>query len=97
MRQIDQMTPEELNVLKVKGMLHESRIKQLHPTLKACKCGFIGTKTEFYNHMNETVKQYTAARQFFTEHGEAVLNFDDPRLKDREPHQVTRQNIIDSL
>jgi hypothetical protein len=45
--------------------------------------------------MNETTKQYASARQFFTEHGEAVLNFDDPRVTTTTA--PSRQEIINSL
>lgn len=43
--------------------------------------------------MNATVKSYTAARLFFLEHGEAVLNSDDPRVQ----LPPTQQEIIASL
>jgi hypothetical protein len=71
--------------------------KSLHPTLKACHCGFIGSRKAFYDHMNATVKEYTAARLFFLEHGEAVLNSDDPRLPKEVPQPPTRRELIESL
>lgn len=59
-------------------------IKQLHPTLKACKCNYIGTKRELYKHFDDTRRTMKAmgepAREFFAGHGEVPLNVDDPRL-----------------
>lgn len=59
-------------------------IKQLHPTLKACKCNYIGTKRELYKHFDDTRRTMKAmgepAREFFVAHGEVPLNVDDPRL-----------------
>jgi hypothetical protein len=54
-------------------------IKPLHPTLKACHCGFIGTRSALYKHLDFEVKNYTNAKEFFNQHGEAVLDVIDPR------------------
>jgi hypothetical protein len=54
-------------------------IKKLHPTLKACACGFIGTRSQLYNHLR-CPQLGATAREFFTLHGEVPLNEDDPRL-----------------
>ena len=70
--------------------------KQLHPTLKACNCGFIGPRTQFYKHMDLMVKEHSNAKEFFKSHGEAVLNFDDPRVQVVQL-PPTQQEIIASL
>jgi len=74
-------------------------IKSLHPTLKACHCGFIGTKPQFYEHMNVLIKQYTSAKQFFTEHGESILNVDDPRLDltTQLEKSLTRKELLETI
>lgn len=111
MRQIDNMSEHDLEVLRLKNMLPEHKpIQRLHPTFRACSCGFVGTKTQFYNHMGEWVKQYTDAKAFFADHGEVPINEDDPRTQlssalaaSLEQHENEmnkfnrRQNIIDSL
>jgi len=51
-------------------------IKQLHPTLKRCKCGFIGTRSALYKHFEPLTK----LSDFTTKHGEVPLNEDDPRI-----------------
>jgi hypothetical protein len=71
-------------------------IRSLHPTLKACKCGYIGSRSMFYKHMDAEVTNYTSAQQFFINHGEAVLNIDDPRVA-TTPQPPTRKELIDSL
>ncbi len=57
-------------------------IKTLHPSLKACKCGYVGTRSELYRHLaqanNGIVKLSNA--EFFGRHGEVPLNADDPRV-----------------
>jgi hypothetical protein len=63
---------------------------KLHPTLKACKCGFIGGRTQLYNHLKHAMLNYIgdgtpasntdAWRRYFNEHGESVLNEGDPRV-----------------
>jgi hypothetical protein len=59
-------------------------IKQLHPTLKKCKCHYIGTKRELYKHFDQVQRRMKVfgepAREFFVAHGEVPLNVDDPRL-----------------
>ena len=59
-------------------------IKQLHPSLKACKCGLICTKRELYKHFDDTRRTMKAfgepAREFWAGHGEVPLNVDDSRL-----------------
>ena len=80
MRQIDSMTPEQLEELKLKDMLpSKSPFTPLHPTLKACKCGFIGTRSALYKHF-KLWKYNMTPKGFFEEHGEVPLNEDDPRL-----------------
>jgi hypothetical protein len=75
-------------------------IKPLHPTLKACRCGFIGPRSAFYKHLDFEVKNYTAARLFFLDHGEVPLNSDDPRLADLVPMPTLtekRRDLINNL
>lgn len=59
-------------------------IKPLHPSLKACKCGYICTKRELYKHFDDIRRTMKAlnepAREFFAGHGEVPLNVDDSRL-----------------
>jgi hypothetical protein len=64
--------------------LTRSPFTPLHPTLKACKCGFIGTRSQLYKHFNREQEPVDGlvdmdARTFFTLHGEVPLNEDDPR------------------
>ena len=61
-------------------------IKQLHPTLKACKCGYIGSRAELYKHFDIVqayFKEHGHEKEFSTLHGESVLNIDDPRIDER--------------
>jgi hypothetical protein len=51
-------------------------IRRLHPTLKKCQCGFIGTKPELYKHFDKL----KGLPNFFTLHGEVPLNEDDPAI-----------------
>jgi hypothetical protein len=71
-------------------------IKKLHPTLKACKCGFIGTRGQLYIHFSDAQSKLAEElrsemgvgvatkvkfnQRYYSEHGEVVLNEDDPRL-----------------
>jgi hypothetical protein len=57
-------------------------IKPLHPTLKACKCGFIGSRAQLYKHLDLVSLLYLSSdpKAFWNDHGESVLNVDDPRL-----------------
>jgi hypothetical protein len=52
----------------------ESPFQPLHPTLKKCKCGFIGTRVKFYDHMDVAVDEYPNAKAFWEEHGEVPLS-----------------------
>jgi hypothetical protein len=50
--------------------------------------------------MDAEVKNYTSARQFFLEHGEAVLNSDDPRVTAFVPMPTLtekRRDLINNL
>jgi hypothetical protein len=59
-------------------------IKQLHPTLKKCRCHYIGTKRELYKHFDQVRRRMKVfgepPREFFVAHGEVPLNTDDPKL-----------------
>ncbi len=68
-------------------MTTQTTISRLHPTLKACECGFIGTKRAFYRHLDTTEEDYRTLGKFpdfYVDHGEVPLNEDDPRLTVRE-------------
>lgn len=94
MRQIDNMTPSELDVLRLKNMLPDRGLSEakgdkspfapLHPTLKKCKCHYIGTKRELYKHFDDVRRRMKvfgeSAREFFAGHGEVPLRCDDPKL-----------------
>lgn len=56
-----------------------SRVKRLHPTLKKCACGFVGTRTEFYNHLafGEELETQAEMNAFWTKHGEIPYNIGD--------------------
>lgn len=77
----------------------------LHPTLRACHCGFIGTKTQFYSHMDSWQKLYKdgGLPNFWKDHGEVPINADDPRtqlsaqLAVMLERQQRQQKIIDEL
>jgi hypothetical protein len=106
MRQIDNMSDHELEVLRLKNMLPETKpIQRLHPTFKACSCGFVGTKTQFYRHIGEWMKQYTDSKKFFKDHGEVPINEDDPRTQQsaalsqllEESAKKARQRILEEL
>jgi hypothetical protein len=73
--------------------LSHNMIKQLHPTLKACKCGFIGSRKMLYKHFDSTLDIWPKeTKGFFNVHGEVVLNVDDPRLA--EPDEETEQEYF---
>jgi hypothetical protein len=58
--------------------LAPSKVKQLHPTLKKCACGWIGTKTKFFDHIDEAEGlEGLSAKEFWTKHGEIPLNVGD--------------------
>ena len=76
-------------------------IKQLHPSLKACRCGYICTKRELYKHFDDirrTLRVFgESPREFFAGHGEVPLNVDDPRLDlQSQLEQSLAQNLIPS-
>lgn len=75
-------------------------IKQLHPSLKKCACGYIGTKRELYKHFEDIQRTMKAMgespREFWAGHGEVPLNVDDPKLnletqlkRSLETHQLS--------
>ena len=71
-------------------------IKQLHPTLKACNCGFVGTKTAFLNHMESKERLAIFMCQtdkFWKEHGEIPLNEDGTTGSGRKLIEVDFSNI----
>ncbi len=57
---------------------------RLHPTLRACKCGFVGNRNDLYDHMKiaERLHLFTGGtlKEHFMKHGESVLNEGDPRI-----------------
>lgn len=59
------------------------QISKLHPTLKLCKCGFIGNRSRFYAHMDNARRLLAChgdrLRELYVCHGELPLNEDDPR------------------
>jgi hypothetical protein len=68
-------------------------IKQLHPTLKACKCGLIASRTELYKHFDATrFSDGQPVKGWFDMHGEVPLNMDDLRLAPK-PILVTDSNF----
>jgi hypothetical protein len=101
------MTEHELEVLRLKNMLPENHkpIQRLHPTFKACSCGFVGTRAQFYHHIGEWMKHYTEPKKFFADHGEVPINEDDPRAQQRaalsslleESVKQKRRNILENL
>jgi hypothetical protein len=61
----------------------EGRAKKLHPTLKKCACGWIGTKTGFYDHIDDAeASEDSSAKEFWTKHGEVPCNVDDPEVEE---------------
>lgn len=62
-------------------MSNPFKIKKLHPTLKACKCGFIGTSGQLYKHYDSNKFRQIPDCDFFAQHGEVPLNEDDPRTQ----------------
>lgn len=59
-----------------------SKIKKLHPTLKKCLCGQVGTKSQFLRHMEYEREQSRRRGEhcvvFWKKHGEIPLNVGDP-------------------
>jgi hypothetical protein len=44
--------------------------RQMHPTLKACACGFVGNKYELEKHFAGESTSGQSPREFWTQHGE---------------------------
>jgi hypothetical protein len=57
------------------------KIAKLHPTLKACSCGFIGSKSQYWKHYETRMTEFDSIRDFYKHHGEVPLNEDDPRVQ----------------
>lgn len=54
---------------------------RIHPSLKACKCGFIGTRAQLYKHFDHWKDICRELGESFVhKHGESLLLVDDPRL-----------------
>ena len=49
-------------------------IRPLHPTLKKCKCGFIGNRHALYKHF-DTIKRVEGTLNM-SQHGEVPLHID---------------------
>lgn len=64
--------------------MNNSPFQPLHPTLKKCACGYIGTKRELYKHFDDVKRMLTAhgepMREFLVCHGEVPLRPNDPKL-----------------
>jgi hypothetical protein len=59
------------------------RVKKLHPTLKKCACGFIGSKHKLYKHFDETrFEGKEPVKNWFDKHGEVPCNVDDPDVEE---------------
>jgi hypothetical protein len=60
-------------------------MSKLHPTLKLCHCGFIGTRNDFYDHMKIKERMHLffggTLKEHYANHGERVLDEDDPRAE----------------
>lgn len=93
-----QETPQGKNIL----LDNIDMTKPLHPTLKACKCGYICTKRELYKHFDDirrTMKAFgESPREFFAGHGEVPLNVDDSRLdlQSQLEQSLAEQQLIPS-
>lgn len=66
-------------------MPQETEIKKLHPTLKKCKCGFIGVRPAWWKHYenerpvkheNKVVNEMRLIA-FYGMHGEVPINEDE--------------------
>jgi hypothetical protein len=81
--------------------------RQLHPTLRKCKCGFVGKKSEFHAHMIKLERELVhktgkmGYKAFFQRHGEVPIYTDTPieypdyaTTMDKE---AKRQAIVDSI
>lgn len=71
--------------------MNKTPFKPSHPTLKACKCGYVGSRSQLYKHFDyfhrklavevATGRSHQTLNQlFFATHGEVPLNEDDPKL-----------------
>jgi len=64
----------ELDKRPVEIDVKPSPFRPLHPTLKKCYCGMIGSKLEFYDHMDveseKIGRDYSDAKEFWSQHGE---------------------------
>jgi hypothetical protein len=60
--------------------------RQLHPTLKKCKCGLTATKKDFNQHMDQVATHYNRCGmtlgEFFADHGEIPHYEAEPRERD---------------
>jgi hypothetical protein len=76
--------------------MEKNPFRKLHPTLKICRCGFIGTSSAFHNHMEVQERElvHRTGRMsicaFFERHGESLLYEDDERLK----NHITKANLL---
>lgn len=52
--------------------------RQLHPTLKKCKCGHVATRAGLYKHFDAI--KFIEGRLDMSRHGEVLLHTDDPVL-----------------
>jgi hypothetical protein len=63
-----------------------SRIKRLHPTLKKCACGFVGSKHLFLQHMDVMLMSARSggedAKVFWQKHGEVPYNIENNEMVD---------------
>jgi hypothetical protein len=82
--------------------------RPLHLTRKKCKCGFVGTRTEFLSHMSTQEHQLVdrtgkmSIQAFFERHGEVPCYADDPSVPPKDytsalEKDAKRQAIVDSL
>jgi hypothetical protein len=61
--------------------------RSLHPTLKACKCGKVFTRSQLYRHFGALLayyKQHGNQAAYPTMHGEVPLFVGDPRVPTRK-------------
>lgn len=77
-------------------------IRKLHPTLKACKCGFIGVRSSLYKHFDNELTEWKLSgdqKSFYIHHGEVPLNENDPRasLEHSLAASLTREQKLELL
>jgi len=54
------------------------RVKRLHPTLKKCACGWTGSKTGLFDHIDKAEGlEGLSTKDFWTKHGEVPHNIGD--------------------